>query len=101
MEVAERSLDGDVDDADVLVGFVGFGVNLGIRDPLDRLHAFDAASKHGVLVVQPGLQTQTGEAFRSPAKRFLLILMYKELNGIVLENFVEIKPEYTGMEIDP
>lgn len=69
MEVAERSLDGDVDDADVLVGFVGFGVNLGIRDPLDRLHAFDAASKHGVLVVQPGLQTQTGEAFRSPAKK--------------------------------
>ena len=50
------SFDGDVDDADVLVGFVGFGVDFDVWDPLDNLHPFGAPSKHCVLVIQPGLQ---------------------------------------------
>lgn len=49
------SLYGDVDDADVLVRFVGLGVDFGIGDPLDRLHAFRAPSENSVLVVEPRL----------------------------------------------
>lgn len=52
------SLDGDVDDGDVLVGLVGLGVDFGVGDPLDHLHAFGAAAEHGVFVVQPGLRGQ-------------------------------------------
>lgn len=49
------SLYGDVDDADVLVRLVGLGVDFGVGDPLDRLHAFRAPSKNSVLVVEPRL----------------------------------------------
>jgi len=51
-----RSLDGDVDDADVLVGLVCLGVDLDVGDPLHHLHAFSAPPEHRVLVVQPRLQ---------------------------------------------
>ena len=49
------SFDGDVDDADVLVGFVRLGVDLDVGDPLDDLHALGAPAEHSVLVIQPGL----------------------------------------------
>lgn len=55
---AERGktlLDGNVDDADVLVRFVCLWVDLDIGDPLHHLHPFCSSSKHGVLVVQPRL----------------------------------------------
>lgn len=54
-----RSLDGDVDDADVLVRFVRLGVDFEVGDPLHRLHALGAPPKHRVLVVQPRLRDTT------------------------------------------
>lgn len=53
------SLNGDTDDVDVLVRFVGLWVDFAVGDPLDSFHSFCASSKHGVLVVQPGLRGET------------------------------------------
>lgn len=50
------SLDSYVDDVNVFVWFLSLGVDFGVGDPLDHLHAFGAPSKHSVLVVQPRLQ---------------------------------------------
>lgn len=52
------SLDGDVDDADVFVRFVGLGVDFDVGDPLDDLHPFGAPSEHCVLVVEPRLRRE-------------------------------------------
>lgn len=48
-------LDGNVDNADVLVWFVCLWVDLDVGDPLHHLHPFRGPSKHRVLVVQPRL----------------------------------------------
>lgn len=47
----ETSLDSYVDDVNVFVWFLSFGVDFGVGDPLDHLHAFGTPSEHSVLVV--------------------------------------------------
>ena len=54
--IETQSLYGDVDNADVLIRFVSLGVNFGVGNPLDCLHAICAPSKHSVLVIEPGLR---------------------------------------------
>lgn len=51
---AARLFDSDINDADVFIWFVGFGVDFYVGDPLDHLHPFRGPSKHCVLIVQPG-----------------------------------------------
>ena len=50
-------LDGDADDADVVMRLVGLGVGLDDTDVLNDFHALHNAGKHCVLVVQPWLYT--------------------------------------------
>ena len=50
------SLHRDVDDANLVVGLVGLGVDLDHADVLDHLHALHHPAKHRVLVVQPRLK---------------------------------------------
>ena len=55
MRPGRRSLDRDVDDGDVVVGFVRLGVGLDEADVLTDLHTAATAAEHGVFVVQPRL----------------------------------------------
>lgn len=41
----------DINDADILIGLVSFGIDFNIRDSLNNFHSFSHSSKHAVFVV--------------------------------------------------
>lgn len=41
----------DINDADILIGLVSFGIDFNIRDSLNNFHSFGHPSKHAVFVV--------------------------------------------------
>ena len=49
------SFQSDVEDLDIVIRFVCFGMNFDLTDILNYLHSSDHSPKHGVLVVQPWL----------------------------------------------
>lgn len=48
-----------INDADILIGFVSFGIDFDIWDSLNNFHSFSHPSKHTVLVVKPWLLEST------------------------------------------
>ena len=49
------SFQSDVEDLDIVIGFVCLGVSFDLTDVLHYLHSSYHSPKHGVLVVQPWL----------------------------------------------